>query len=307
MRPVLDYANWIGVQDAMEGQRLVDIGAPAPRVEVTGNVKFDLDPDGHPCPAVAGPGALLVAGSTHEPEERWMLQILAELRRLPEKDIPDCAGFSFAFKARQPAHSALCNSWRNAEGGRKDKQAGISFDKNCLRPAHAQLRLVLAPRDSGRGRTLEKQAEQAGFRVRRWSTGGWEQGEWDVLVLDTIGQLMPFYAGADVVVMGGSFADCGGHNILEPAALGRPIVVGPHMENFQGILECFLAREALVQVAGPQGLEQALVQLLAEPELCRRLGERARRCIEAKRGAAGRSARTVLGLMDQEATSQAKS
>jgi len=62
-----------------------------------------------------------------------MTTLVACVRRLPEKEIPECAGGSFAFQARQPAQSELCNGWRNAEGGRTDQQAGISFDRNRLR------------------------------------------------------------------------------------------------------------------------------------------------------------------------------
>ena len=60
-----------------------------------------------------------------------------KLRRLPEKNIPECAGFSFVFKARQPAHSKLCNGWHNAEDARKDKPAGMFFDRNRFRRLRA--------------------------------------------------------------------------------------------------------------------------------------------------------------------------
>jgi hypothetical protein len=63
------------------------------------------------------------------------------LRRLPENDIPDCAGFLLAFKARKPAHSELCNGFRNAEGGQKSKQEGMSFDRNRLSPEFGRSRL----------------------------------------------------------------------------------------------------------------------------------------------------------------------
>jgi len=68
------------------------------------------------------------------PMRKSIASSVRNLRRLPEKHVPECAGFSYAFKARRPAHSKLCNGWRNAEGGRKDRQAGICFDRNRLRP-----------------------------------------------------------------------------------------------------------------------------------------------------------------------------
>jgi 3-deoxy-D-manno-octulosonic-acid transferase len=214
-------------------------------VEVVGNAKADLEIVAKS--AFESPSfGLLVAGSTHAPEEKGLL---------------------------------LCFS--------------------RLRARHPHLRMVLAPRDCRRSPALRRQAHGAGFRASLWSAGDWRTDGWDVLVIDAIGQILPFYAAADLVVVGGSLANQGGHNILEPAALGRAILVGPHMDHFQELTERFLARDALVQVEGMEALEPALARMLDDPERRRGLGARARECAERERGASERYAGAVLELVDR--------
>ena len=92
------------------------------------------------------------------------------------------------------------------------------------------------------------------------------------MVLDTIGELAQLYQIATAVFVGGSLVPAGGHNILEPAIHGKPIVVGPHMQNFKEITEAFLASGAAVQVRSDRELEQAIVALMNDPVRRARLG-----------------------------------
>ena len=87
----------------------------------------------------------------------------------------------------------------------------------------------------------------------------------DVVVLDTIGELAQLYQVATLVFVGGSLADAGGHNILEPAVFGKPIVFGPHMHNFAEIARTFLENRGAVQVHSAAELETVLVDLLSDP------------------------------------------
>src|SRR5204863_6812260 len=87
----------------------------------------------------------------------------------------------------------------------------------------------------------------------------------DVVVLDTIGELAQLYQLATAVFVGGSLADHGGHNILEPAVFGKPIVFGPHMQNFKEIAETFLANDAAVQVQSDREIDDTLVALVTDP------------------------------------------
>lgn len=156
------------------------------------------------------------------------------------------------------------------------------------------LGLVIAPRHPERFAGVPRLAEAAGLACVRRSAlqpGAWRNG--DVLLLDTLGELAQVYALATVAFVGGSLMPAGGHNVLEAAVAGKPIVVGPHMENFQEIADELLGEGALVQLRGPEELADCLTGLLADEPRRRLLGERARATIERNRGAC---ARTVDGL-----------
>jgi 3-deoxy-D-manno-octulosonic-acid transferase len=106
-----------------------------------------------------------------------------------------------------------------------------------------------------------------------------------VIVLDTIGELAQLYQLATAVFVGGSLADHGGHNILEPAVFGRPIVFGPYMQNFKEIADAFLSNDAAIQVQSERELDGALTALVTDPVRRARLGAAARALVEANRGA----------------------
>ena len=154
------------------------------------------------------------------------------------------------------------------------------------RAAVPGLRLLIAPRHPERAPEVATLAERAGYQVTRRSqlgTAAWGGG--DVLLLDTMGELAHAYPFAAVVFVGGSLVPTGGHNVLEPGLAGRAVIVGPHMENFQEIADEFRAAGALVQIAQADALGPAVARLLADPQECERLGERARALVERSRGA----------------------
>ena len=102
---------------------------------------------------------------------------------------------------------------------------------------------------------------------------------------------------ATVVFVGGSLVDHGGHNILEPAIFGKPILFGPHMQNFKEIADTFLSNGAAVQVASERELELAIVMLLADPVRRARLGAAARALVEANRGAKDKTLAVIADLL----------
>jgi len=157
---------------------------------------------------------------------------------------------------------------------------------HAVRERFPETALVIAPRHPERFAEVPALVEAAGFRcVRRTQIepGGWPPGA--VLLLDTLGELTQVYPHASVVFVGGSLVPTGGHNVLEPAVAGRPVVVGPHMENFQEIADAFRAQGALVQVASAEELGRVTADLLADPARRQELGERARSLVMASRGA----------------------
>jgi 3-deoxy-D-manno-octulosonic-acid transferase len=167
-----------------------------------------------------------------------------------------------------------------------------------VRERAGEAALVIAPRHPERFDSVPPLVEAAGFQCRRRSTLGtdaWEDGE--VLLLDTLGELARLYALASVVFVGGSLVPAGGHNILEPAAAGKPVVVGPHMENFQEITDQFLSEEALIQVDTPDDLGREVAALLLDEARRTALGERAQGLVERNRGAVGKTVDALAELI----------
>jgi 3-deoxy-D-manno-octulosonic-acid transferase len=125
----------------------------------------------------------------------------------------------------------------------------------------------------------------------------------DVVVLDTIGELAAVYQLGTVVFVGGSLVPTGGHNILEPAACGRPVIFGPHMHNFTEIAAAVVANEAGVQVDSEGAFEEQVLALMTDPVRRARMGAAARALIEANRGAKDKTL-TVLDVLLPPASSR---
>ena len=152
-------------------------------------------------------------------------------------------------------------------------------------PERPGLLTIIAPRKPERFEAVAQKLERAPVRfVRRTALADLELP--GALLLDSIGELAAVFSRADVVFMGGTLANRGGHNILEPAYFGKPVVVGPHMENFAAIAEEF--RDAMVRIANAGELGPAVTALLDDPARRLEIGERARRIAESKRGVADR-------------------
>ena len=122
----------------------------------------------------------------------------------------------------------------------------------------------------------------------------------DVVILDTIGELAQLYQVATVVFVGGSLVAAGGHNILEPAVFGKPIVFGPHMQNFAEIADTFLTNGAAVQVHSDRELDAAIASLMGDPVRRARLGAAARALVEANRGAKDKTLEVLTALVPPE-------
>lgn len=154
-----------------------------------------------------------------------------------------------------------------------------------LRRSHPQLTLLIAPRHPDRFGAVEQIILARGFSCARRSR---IQTGTDVLLLDSIGELASVFKHAKVVFMGGTLVARGGHNILEPAAFAKPIVFGPHMENFREIRSLFLEADAAVEVRDSRELVQVIDGLLSDSRRAEALGERARRVVEENTGATER-------------------
>ena len=161
--------------------------------------------------------------------------------------------------------------------------------------------LIIAPRKPERFAEAERLAQHRGWRVaRRKELPVDAEPRVDVVILDTIGELAQIYQIATLVFVGGSLADAGGHNILEPAVFGKPIVFGPHMHNFAEISRTFLENRGAVQVHSATELETVLVDLLSDPVRRASLGAAARALVEANRGARQRSLAVITQLLPSD-------
>jgi len=120
------------------------------------------------------------------------------------------------------------------------------------------------------------------------------------VVLDTIGELAQLYQIATVAFVGGSLVPVGGHNILEPAVHGKPIVFGPFMHNFAEIAEAFLTNTAAVQVRDGRELEEVVVSLMQDPVRRARLGAAARALVDASRGAKEKTLVVINELLPRQ-------
>jgi 3-deoxy-D-manno-octulosonic-acid transferase len=119
----------------------------------------------------------------------------------------------------------------------------------------------------------------------------------EIVLLDTIGDLAAVYGAADVAFVGGSLVPRGGHNPLEPAQFGVPVVMGPSFENFRDIVTKMQEADGIRIVRDKDELETALIELLTDREAARAMGERGRRVFEAQQGATARAADALVGLV----------
>ncbi len=166
-----------------------------------------------------------------------------------------------------------------------------------LRRELPRARLLLAPRHPERCAEVARTVEAAGHAVlRRSALGAAPPGE-GVLLLDTIGELRRMYAAADAVFVGGSLIPHGGQNVMEPAALGLPVVFGPSMENFQEVTNLLLADRGAIQVRDEPGLAEALARLAREPADAREMALRGREVVRQQRGATARNVEIIGRLL----------
>jgi 3-deoxy-D-manno-octulosonic-acid transferase len=256
-RRVLDDVDRFCMQSEESARRLIDLGADPSRVTVTGSLKFDSLEI--PMPTSHG-----------RPRDRVLR--------------------FFRISANRPV--IVAGSTMRGE------EAAILRAFARVKTTMVSAMLVLAPRQPERFGEVERLAREAGFVATRRSELPIDaEPRADVVVLDTIGELAQLYQLATAVFVGGSLVDHGGHNILEPAIFGKPIVFGPHMQNFTEIAEAFVTNGAAVQLETERDLEEALLGLLSDPVRRARLGAAARALVEANRGAKEKTLAVVADLV----------
>jgi len=244
IRPILQQFSVLCMQTAENARRLRMLGAPVARVQVSGNVKFDLDiafPD-YPTAAqlkkryhLPAGELIWVAGSTHAGEEEEVADV----------------------------YQQLANSGKS-------------------------LRLVLVPRHPERCSAVGKMlaGRQIGF-IRRSELTSMDEllAPGTVLLVDTVGELQQLCAVADIVFVGGSLVPVGGHNILEASAVQKPVVFGPHMQNFKEISRMLLGAGGGVMISRKEELGEVMARLLVDENLRLSMGSKGYALIRKNVGA----------------------
>jgi len=158
--------------------------------------------------------------------------------------------------------------------------------------------LVLVPRHPERFGRAAQLARAAGLRVSAYSENPGCSRDTQCFVIDSMGVLLHYYAACDVAFVGGSIAAIGGQNVLEPAALCKPVVVGPHMFNFSDILKQLVEHQGALQIQDARGLEDAVGRLFQDPELRDRMGHAGLNLVNSGRGALHRTLTLIKNLGD---------
>jgi 3-deoxy-D-manno-octulosonic-acid transferase len=202
-------------------------------------------------------------------------------------DIPmDDAWPAFASAFRE--HSGMRPAWIAASTHPEEETAVIAIHKR-LRVHWPQLLLLWAPRHPERFKAVMQQSVAAGWRVSTRRLTQWPDRDDAVFVIDTLGELMPFYGCAQVAFVGGSLQDIGGHNLLEPAAVGTAIVTGPHLHNFSDIAAQLAGAGALLVGADGDAVGADIERLLEDPARRAAMVAAGRALVSKGRGALGRT------------------
>jgi 3-deoxy-D-manno-octulosonic-acid transferase len=258
-RDVLQAMDLLSVQSDQDRDRLIDLGAPPERIRVAGSAKYD---DGS------------AAGVDRAGVEA----------RLRENGVDPKAPLLLGGSTWDGEERILIGIYQR------------------LKAAVPGLRLILVPRHAERGSAVEAEIRAAGLMC--WKRSDSRKGLQppagfapDVLLVDTTGELKSLYSVATVIFVGKSLTQHGGQNLIEPAMFGKPVVVGPNMENFQSVMHDFLHENAVVQVPDAEGLEATLRDLLTDVAGREALGRRASAVVESKRGAVQRTVDWLLPLI----------
>ena len=188
--------------------------------------------------------------------------------------------------------------WRESWGDRPVWMAASTHpdEEDIVRQAHRLLQaqfpralLLWAPRHPERFAAVAGDGSRAGFKLASRRRDGLPRADTDIFVVDTLGELMSFFAAADVAFVGGSLQEVGGHNVIEPAALGIPALVGPHTFNFQEITDLLIAAGAVQRVDDAASLARKLGEQFRHPGERIRRGDAGRTRIAAERGALART------------------
>lgn len=246
--------DWIGVPDIKAAENWTQIGVPKSKLRVTGNIKFDQ------------------ATTSESSRTAEFQRLLSNAGISPEMPLL-IAGSTHA--GEELTLGRLLTQWR-----RRNKS----------------LRLILVPRHIERVAELITELKPLGFHIVRRSQIGTPMGAEtaDIVVIDTTGELRDWYALGTVIFVGKSLTGSGGQNPVEPALTGKPVIFGPHMQNFATVVEHLLRLDGAIQVANESDLLNAVNDLLSDADRRSILAQNAARAVEGHQGATLKTAELLL-------------
>jgi len=272
------------MQSQDDADRVISLGAAKDRVIICGNLKYDVGSGG---PEDSNKGG--EADRRDARREATGEGLASDLDRL--------LGLA--------ATSHLIVAGSTAPG--EEEMILDALRRIRARPSLNDTRLALAPRNPERFQEVAQLLSRSGFSFVRRSEAvaagrtGVSLHLPDVILLDTIGELASIYRFASVVFVGGSLVPRGGHNIIEPAACGKPIIVGPHTENFRQIVADFRNASAVAELTAPlqRALTTELIRMLEDQEYARAIGTRARDLLIRNQGATECTVAAIRTLLEK--------
>ena len=260
LRDMLNTINLFCMQSSIDAKYITQLGADPEKIIVTGNTKFD--------------------------------QTYAEVS--PE----DLATYKTELGLGEDAYPVIV-----AGSTHRTEEEAVLTSFTALRKKYPRARLIIAPRKLNRIEEIKKVnakfGYEMGFRSKLKEMEGMRP-EFPVLMLDTIGELGRIYAIGDIVFVGGSLVRYGGHNVLEPAAHAKPILVGPSMEDFKDSFSLLSKAGACRMVSDTDGLTEAFLEIAGDDVLRKKMGDASIQIIRENRGAALKTIHYLTDLLKQK-------
>ena len=263
--PMFKTFQFISMQTEADAEKMVELGVDADRVKALGNLKYD---------------AVLPETVGWEQKQRPISFYRQQFGIPPEKVV------------------WIAGSTHTGE------EVGILSAYKRLSLLFPDLFLVVAPRDIGRGREIKEIADKLGLTVRR-RTAPFHDEEFPgapLLILDTMGELSRMYSFCNIAFIGGSLVPDGGHNPLEPAAFGKPILFGPYMDDFTEISSDLLEKDAAIVCQDEDEIFEVLKKLLVNDSLQKKMGEKAQALVLQHRGVTKRHIEIIQFIIDSKKT-----
>jgi 3-deoxy-D-manno-octulosonic-acid transferase len=292
LRDALGHARAFLMQSESDAERVRFLGAPGERVQVSGNLKYDQElPAETPLASWLkaeakgrGRSPIIVAGSVVATEEPLALIAFGVLQGEFSKAL-------LILAPRKPERFGAAAEFIQESQRKFVRRSELGVPG----PGMAAVKSVAAVGSGGDGGLRPAVIDASDYG------GAAIPDNVNVLLVDSIGELSSLYRLADGVFVGGSLVPSGGHNILEPAAFGKVAVFGPSMENFAEIASRFVAAGAAVQVESPEDAGVAWIEQLRDPERTRRMGEAAKKLVDASRGATTRAMAEIAKQLESAA------